>query len=71
MTMNEHDTFHLRTSVTARAIGSGESVILPEGLLVSIVFVYGEADLPLAYEVEGYLPERDEYALATIAAGDI
>lgn len=71
MTMKEHDTFRLRTSVVARVIGSGESLTLPAGLLVTIVLIYGETDSPLAYEVEGYLPDRDEYALVTIAAGDI
>jgi hypothetical protein len=69
--MKENDTFVLSKSVEAMVIGERKYLVLPVGTVVTVVLVFGNPDAPDAYEVEAYIPEEDEFALATIEARDV
>jgi hypothetical protein len=69
--MKENDTFVLSKSVEATVIGERRSLVLPSGTVVTVVLVFGDPKAPAAYEVEAFLPETDEYALATVEASDL
>jgi hypothetical protein len=68
--MNENDTFTLSKAVEATMIGEHTVVVLPAGTVVTVVLVFGDPTSPAAYEVEVFLPESEDYALATVEAGD-
>lgn len=65
---NENDAVRLKEPIKADVIGEGRSINIGAGAIGAIVYVYGEAMKPLAYEVEFYIKDQDCYALATIDA---
>ncbi len=69
--MKENDAFALSNQVEATLIGEHRTVMLPVGTVVTVVLVFGDPDLPEAYEVEAFLPEDGVYALATIKSRDV
>ncbi|MGH8383676.1 hypothetical protein [Pseudomonas sp.] len=64
----ENDVVLLREGVEAKII-TGDEVFIPEGTEGTIVIVHGSADQPSAYEVEFFIPEQNDFALATVDAG--
>lgn len=64
----ENDVVLLREGVEAKII-TGDEVFIPEGAEGTIVIVHGSADQPSAYEVEFFIPEQNDFALATVDAG--
>lgn len=63
----ENDVVRLQKSVKADVIGGGE-VFISEGTVGTVVVVYGGYDHPKAYEVEFFILEHNEFALATVDA---
>lgn len=51
-------------------IGGRKCLVLPVWTVVTVVLVFVNPDASDAYEVEAYIPEEDEFALATIEARD-
>ncbi|MGO6693844.1 hypothetical protein ACCS54_23060 [Rhizobium johnstonii] len=70
-TMKENDVFALPREVNAVVIGEHTDIVLPAGTVVTVVVVFGDPDSPTAYEVEAFLPDSSNYALATVEATDI
>ncbi|PMS29432.1 hypothetical protein B0G57_1562 [Trinickia symbiotica] len=69
--MKENDTFVLSKSVEATVIGERRTLVLPVGTVVTVVLVFGDPNVPAAYEVEAFFPKEDVYALATVEARDV
>lgn len=49
----------------AKVIAGGE-VFIPRGAEGTVVFVHGDSDYPSAYEVEFYIAEQKDFAIATV-----
>lgn len=64
---NENDVIYLHKSIRANIIGGGE-LLMSIGALGTIVIVHNNGALPLAYEVEFFIPEQNDFALATVEA---
>lgn len=62
---HENDAVRLCKDVMANVITGGE-VFIPRGGEGTVVFVHGDADQPSAYEVEFYIPEQKDFAIATV-----
>ncbi|KNH47349.1 DUF4926 domain-containing protein [Pseudomonas lini] len=63
----ENDVVRLRIGVEANII-TGDEVFIPKGAEGTVVIVHGNADQPSAYEVEFFISEQNDFALATVDA---
>ncbi|MFS2094918.1 hypothetical protein ACCC96_18115 [Pseudomonas sp. Pseusp11] len=64
----ENDVVCLQVGVKANII-TGDEVFIPKDAEGTVVIVHGNADQPSAYEVEFFIPEQNDFALATVDAG--
>jgi hypothetical protein len=64
---HENDVVRLREKISATVIDGGE-ILISAGAIGTIVIVYGDSNCPLAYEVEFFIPEHNDFALATVDA---
>jgi hypothetical protein len=63
----ENDVVRLKKMVKAHIIAGGE-IWVPAGAIGTIVIVYGDSCYPSAYEVEFFISEHSDFALATVDA---
>jgi hypothetical protein len=67
---HENDVVRLLKAVKADIIWGGE-VSLPEGTIGTIVIIHGDYVNPAAFEVEFFIPEHNDFALATVCVGAV
>lgn len=61
----ENDVVRLCKDVMANVITGGE-VLIPRGGEGTVVLVHGDTEQPSAYEVEFYISEQKDFAIATV-----
>jgi hypothetical protein len=67
-TFKEIDVIKLRRSVEADVIGEGKTIVVPSGSLGTVVLVHGPTAKPSGYEIEFYIADSDDFAVATVEA---
>ena len=68
-TFKEHESIRItQPTKTAFVGGRDENLILPAGSEGAVIYVWGDPHNPAFYQVEVYLKETDEFAVANVPA---
>jgi len=64
----ENDVIQINRTIEAQVIGEERSLPVVNGAIGTVLLIYGEANNPVAYEVEFFIKNQDCYVLATVEA---
>lgn len=65
----EHESIRITRATKTAYVGSrSENITLPAGSTGAVIALLGDADDPAYYQVEVYLKDTDEFAVANVPA---